>query len=283
MKKRKVAIVTDGTCSLSPAQGEQQGIHIVPIYVIFGDKTYQAGVDLDNAGFYRLLAASKQLPTTAQPTVADFVAMYTKLADEAEEIVTVVVSHHLSATLQSAQMAREQFKKVPIHIIDSESVSLGLAMIAIAAERAAAQGKDAREVIELVEQLKPRMNILFTVDTLEYLHKGGRIGGATAFLGSDLDIKPILYIKNGRIEPLERQRTRKRAVARLVELMEEKVGSQEVHVAVLNGNVPDEAAQLEQTIRENFHCAELITADMGPVIGVHAGPGTLGFVFYTLP
>jgi len=127
------------------------------------------------------------------------------------------------------------------------------------------------------------MNILFTMDTLEYLHKGGRIGGATAFLGSDLDIKPILYIKNGRIEPLERQRTRKRAVARLVELMEEKVGSQEVHVAVLNGNVPDEAAQLEQTIRENFHCAELITADMGPVIGVHAGPGTLGFVFYTLP
>ena len=93
MKKRKVAIVTDGTCSLSPAQGEQQGIHIVPIYVIFGDKTYQAGVDLDNAGFYRLLAASKQLPTTAQPTVADFVAMYTKLANEAEEIVAIVISH----------------------------------------------------------------------------------------------------------------------------------------------------------------------------------------------
>jgi DegV family protein with EDD domain len=250
--------------------------------VNFDNKTYQAGVDLETSEFYRLMHASKKLPTTAQPTAADFINLYTRLADEADEIVTVVISHHMSATLQSAEMAKEQFTKVPVHIIDSESVSLGFGMMAIAAARVAAQGQDAKAVIQLVEEIKRRINVIFTVDTLEYLHKGGRIGGATAFLGSALSIKPILYIKDGRIEPLEKQRTRKRSVARLLKIMEEKVGSDEVHVAILHGNIPDEAHELEQQIRGRFNCVELVTSEMGPVIGVHAGPGTLGLVFYSL-
>jgi DegV family protein with EDD domain len=281
MKSRKVAIVTDGTCSLTPAQGEQLGIHIAPIYVALGEKTYRAGIDLDSEEFYRFLSASKKLPTTAQPTVTDFVNIYNKLAEEAEEIVTIVISHHMSATIQSAEMAREQFDKVPVHIIDSESTSLGLGMMAIAAARAAEQGQNAQAILELVENLKQKINVIFTVKTLEYLHKGGRIGGATAFLGTAMDIKPILYIKDGRIEPLERQRTRKRSISRLVELMEKNVGEKPVHVAILHGNVPEESRQLEQSIRSQFNCVELITSDMGPVIGVHAGPGTLGLVFYT--
>ena len=281
MKSRKVAIVTDGTCSLTTAQGEQLGIHVAPIYVTLGEKTYRAGIDLDSEEFYRFLSASKKLPTTAQPTVTDFVNIYNKLAEEAEEIVTIVISHHMSATIQSAEMAREQFDKVPVHIIDSESVSLGLGMMAIAAARAAEQGQNAQAVLKLVENLKQKINVIFTVNTLEYLHKGGRIGGATAFLGTALDIKPILYIKNGRIEPLEKQRTRKRSISRLVELMEKNVGEKPVHVAILHGNVPEESRKLEQSIRGQFNCVELITSDMGPVIGTHAGPGTLGLVFYT--
>jgi DegV family protein with EDD domain len=118
------------------------------------------------------------------------------------------------------------------------------------------------------------------VRTLEYLHKGGRIGGATAFLGSALDIKPILYITNGRIEPLEKQRTRKRSVGRLVELMSEKVGDSPVHVAILHGNTSEEADQLARVVRDQFNIVDMIISDMGPVIGVHAGPGTLGLVFY---
>lgn len=281
MQSRKVAIVTDGTCSLTPAQGEQLGIHIAPIYVTLGEKTYRAGIDLDSEEFYRFLSASKKLPTTAQPTVTDFVNIYNKLAEEAEEIVTIVISHHMSATIQSAEMSREQFDKVPVHIIDSESTSLGLGMMAIAAARAAEQGQNAQAILQLVENLKQKINVIFTVNTLEYLHKGGRIGGATAFLGTAMDIKPILYIKDGRIEPLERQRTRKRSISRLIELMEKNVGEKPVHVAILHGNVPEESRQLEQSIRSQFNCVELITSDMGPVIGVHAGPGTLGLVFYT--
>ena len=282
MKKQKVAIVTDGACSLTPAQGEQLGVHVAPVYVNFDDKTYKAGVDLEASEFYRLMHASKKLPTTAQPTAADFINLYTRLADEVDEIVTVVISHHMSATLQSAEMAKEQFTKVPVHIIDSESVSLGLGMMAIAAARAAAQRQDAKAVIQLIEEIKQKINVIFTVDTLEYLHKGGRIGGATAFLGSALSIKPILYIRDGRIEPLEKQRSRKRSVARLLKIMEEKVGSSEVNVAILHGNIPDEAHELEQQIRGRFNCVELVTSEMGPVIGVHAGPGTLGLVFYSL-
>lgn len=281
MKRRKVAIVTDGACSLTPAQGEQFGIHVVPVYVAFGEKTYRAGIDLDNEGFYRFLSTSKKLPTTAQPTAADFVNIYNQLAEEAEEIITIVISHHMSATIQSAEMARNLFDNVPVHIVDSETVSLGLGMMAIAAARAAEQGQDAQAVLNLVESIKQKMNVIFTVNTLEYLYKGGRIGGATAFLGTALDIKPILYIKNGRIEPLERQRTRKRSVSRLLALMEQSVGKQPVHVAILHGNASEEARQLKQSIQSQFNCVELISSDMGPVIGVHAGPGTLGLVFYT--
>jgi DegV family protein with EDD domain len=281
MKNRKVAVVTDGACSLAPARGEQLGVHIAPVYITFEEETFRAGIDLDDEGFYRLLRASKKLPTTAQPTVADFLKLYEKIAEEAEEIVTIVISHHMSATLQSAEMAKEQFDKVPVHIIDSESVSLGLGMMAIAAARAAEEGLDARAVLDLVENIKQKINVIFTVNTLEYLHKGGRIGGGTAFLGAALDIRPILYIKDGRIEPLERQRTRKRSISRMVEIMEQKVGKKPVHVAILHGNVPEESHQLEQTIRSKFDCVEILNSDMGPVIGVHAGPGTLGLVFYT--
>jgi len=151
MKNQKVAIVTDGACSLSPARGEELGIHIAPVYVTFGDKTYRAGIDLEDTEFYKLLAASKKLPTTAQPTASDFVNIYNKLADEVDEIITIVISHHMSATIQSAEMANEQFNKIPVHLVNSESVSLGLGMISLAAARAAGQGQDAQSILKLVD------------------------------------------------------------------------------------------------------------------------------------
>lgn len=280
--KKKVAVVTDGASSLTPAQGEGYGVHVAPVYVNFGENTFLAGVDLEAGEFYQKLRASKNLPTTAQPTAQDFIKIYTGLADEVDDIVTVVISPHMSATLQSAEMANEQFKDVPVHIVNSESVSLGLGMMAIAAARAAAEGQDAQQVVQLVERIKQNANIFFTVDTLEFLHKGGRIGGATAFLGSALNLKPILYVKDGRIEPLERTRTRKRAVARLLELVEEKVGAAETHFAILHCEAEDEAREFGEQVKEKFNCAELVISEAGPVIGTHAGPGTLGVAFYTL-
>jgi len=280
VKKQKVAVVTDGACSLTPVMGKEWGLHVVPVYVTFNEQTYQSGVNLDTAEFYRLLRSNKKLPTTAQPTAQDFIDLYARLAEEVDEIVTVVISHHMSATLQSVLMAKEQFKTIPVHVCDSESVSLGLGMAAIAAARAAAQGQDAQQIIQLVERIKQSMNVMFTVETLEYLQKGGRIGGATAFLGSALSIKPILYVRGGRIEPLERVRTRNRAVVRLLELVEEKVGKSKIHFAVLHCDAEEEAYALGEQAKAKFDCAELMISEAGPVIGTHAGPGTLGVSFY---
>ncbi len=280
MKKQKVAIITDGACSLTPAMGKEFGLHVVPVHVSFNGKSYKSGVDLDADEFYRLLRTSKDLPTTSQPTALDFVNANTQLAEEAEEIVTIVVSHHLSATLQSAQMAQQEFSTVPVHVIDSESVSLGLGMIAIAAARAAAEGQNAQQILQLVERIKKSINIIFTVDTLEYLHKGGRIGGGAAFLGSALKIKPILYVKDGRIEPLEKQRTQTRAIARMLELVEEKAGGSKTHFAILHCDAEKEAQELGEKVKAKFNCASLVISEAGSVIGTHAGPGTLGVVFY---
>ena len=280
--KQKVAVVTDGACSLTLEQANEYGIHMAPIYVNIDDKTYIAGVNLGGSEFYQLQRASKKLPTTSQTTTEDFLKIFTKLADEAEEIVMITISSKMSATIQSAEMAKKQFTKIPVHIIDSESVSLGQGMMAIAAAQVAREGQDAESVIHLVEEIKKRMNVIFTVRTLEYLYKGGRIGGATAFLGSALAIKPILYIKDGVIEPLEKQYTRKKSIARLVEIMKERIGDKPVHVAILHGDAEEEAYVLENQIREKFNYVQLIKAEIGPVIGVHAGPGTLGLVFYSM-
>jgi DegV family protein with EDD domain len=280
--RRKVAVVTDGTSSMTQAMGQEHGLYVVPIYVMFGTQTYRDGVDLDAELFYRLLRGNKQLPTTSQPTVADFLQVYTELSDQVEAIVSIHVSPKMSATLDSALAASRELPDVPIHVIDSRSVSMGLGMMAIAAARAAAAGQDATEVVRLVEGLIPKMNIFFTVETLEYLHRGGRIGGATALLGSALSIKPVLYVKDGQVEPLEKPRTRKRAIGRLLDLMAERVeASEAVHATVLQCDVPDDAQALAEQVAARFHCVELLTAEAGPIIGTHAGPGTLGLVFYT--
>lgn len=279
--KRKVAVVTDSTSSLTQAMGQEYGVGVVPIYVTFGTQTYRDGVDLDVESFYRLLRGSKQLPTTSQPSVMDFVQVYTALAEQAEAIVSVHISQKMSATLDSARAAAKQLPGVPIHVIDSRSVSTGLSLMVLAAARASAAGQDAAGVVRLVEGLIPKMNVLFTVETLEYLRKGGRIGGATALLGLALSIKPVLYLKEGQVEPLEKPRTRKRAVQRVLDLMAEQVASQEaVHVGVIHCAAPGEAQALAEQVAARLHCVELFTTEAGPIIGTHAGPGTLGLVFY---
>ena len=280
---RKVAIVADSTSSLTQAMGQAYGIHVVPIYVTFGTQTYRDGIDLDADLFYRLLRDSKSLPTTAQPTATDFVRTYSALSEQAEAIVSIHISHEMSATLDSALSARRELPHVPISVIDSRSVSMGLGLMAIAAARAAVAGQDAAAVVRLVEELIPKMNIIFTVETLEYLHKGGRIGGAAALAGSVLSIKPVLCVRDGRIEPLEKPRTRKRAVERMLDLVAEQAGaSGAMHAAILHCAAPDAAQHLAEQMAFRYQCKELLTVEAGPIIGTHAGPGTLGVAFYTV-
>ena len=278
---RKVAIVTDSISSMSQAMGREYGVHVVPIHIQFGANSYLDDVNLDSNRFYSLLAANHHLPTTSQPTAHDFLQVYQELAGKAAEIVSIHASKKVSATVDSARVACKELPDVPIHVVDCENLSMGQGLIVIAAARAADAGKRGEEIVQLVERLIPKVKVLFTVETLEYLRRGGRIGGATALLGSALKIKPVLHIADGQVEPLEKPRTRKRAVARLLELMTEQVGDAEtVHAGVLHCHAPEEAEKLAQQMADQFNCVELVITEAGPTIGTHGGPGTVGVTFY---
>jgi len=282
----KVVIVTDGTSSLTPQMGQEYGIHVVPLYVMFGTETYRDGVDLDADKFYSLLRSSSQLPTTSQPTAEDFVQTYTSIweqlpSTEGVSIVSIHGSVKMTATVNSARAAAKRLPEIPIHVIDSQSISMGLGLMAIAAARASAAGQDAQAIVQLVEGLIDKMGIYFTVETLEYLHKGGRIGGATAMIGSLLSIKPVLCVADGRVEPCEKPRSRRRAVGRVLDLVADGVGaSQTVHAAVLHCDALEDGKKVADQVTERFHPVELIIAETGPTIGVHGGPGTVGVAFY---
>jgi len=280
--KKKVTIVTDSISSLTQAMGREHDVHVVPIHIFFGTDAYCDDIDLNAEAFYELLRESKQMPTTSQPTALEFHQVYAQVAREAEAIVSIHASKEVSATVDCARAARNELPDVPIHVIDSRTLSMGQGLIVIAAARAAAAGKSAGEIVQLVEELVPKTKVLFTVETLEYLRRGGRIGGATALLGSALKIKPVLHIEHGRVEPLEKPRTRKRAIERLLDLMAEQVGTADnVHAAVLHCDAEDEAQRLAERVAARFQCVELFAAEAGPTIGAHGGPGTVGLTFYS--
>jgi DegV family protein with EDD domain len=267
--------------------GREHDIHVVPLYVMFGEQTYVDGVDLSADEFYRLLKSSPQLPTTSQPTAEDFVKAYTAVWEsmpegEGNAIVSVHASLKMSATVNSARAAAKRLPEMDIRILDSQSISMGLGLMALAAARAAQDGQSADEIVQLVEELIDKMNVVFTVDTLEYLHKGGRIGGASRLIGSLLNIKPILCIDDGQVQALEKQRSRRRAIKCVLDRVAGGVGaSNRVHAAVLHCGAPDAAQEVIAQVAEMFTCVELFAAETGPTIGTHGGPGTVGVAYYT--
>jgi DegV family protein with EDD domain len=257
----------------------------VPEVIIFGDKVYRDGVDLPHGEFFTLLKQAKELPTTSAPSPQDFSDAYQKAAQEAGSIACVLVTAGFSAMgLQSAMTAREAFTEIPIEIFDSRTAVGAYGFVVLAAARATASGKSLPEVIKAAEDIRSRVNMIFTLETLEYLAKGGRIGKAAFWAGTMLSIKPIMEVptSSGVLEPLERVRTRPRALNRLLELMEERVGTSEpVHVSIDHGNASAEADWLKAQIMSRFECAELYINHFAPVAGAHTGPGVIALSFYT--
>jgi DegV family protein with EDD domain len=287
----RIAFVTDSTAGMPEEQKHRHKIEIVPLQVIFGTEVFRDGVDLTQAEFFRRLRSAKTLPTTSQPTVADFEQTYSKLLDDpdVDSIISVHISSKLSGTYSEATQVAERLmaerggdKSKKISVIDSQSVYMGCGLMVINGARAAEAGKGHDEVVKLIEGMRPHVRILVLIDTLEYLQRGGRIGGAQAFIGGLLNVKPILQVKDGQVEPLERVRTRRRAMERLVEIAAEAVGRRPVQVAVGHGEAEEDAKVLSQMIRDRLNVAEEFTSDLGPVIATHTGPGVLGFVYYPL-
>jgi DegV family protein with EDD domain len=202
------------------------------------------------------------------------------VAQEAQSIVSIHLSGALSGTYNSAVVARDMLPDVPIEVVDSRSTSMGQGFLVLAAARAAEEGKSREEIAALTRDLVPRLNVIFVLDTLKYLQKGGRIGGAQALMGSMLAIKPLLHLYEGRVEPLEKVRSKGKAVERLVEIMAERLQGQPAHVAILHSANLQEAEALRAEIAARFPCRDLLLTGVSPVIGTHTGPGCLGLAFY---
>jgi len=277
-----IKIVTDSTAYLPPDLVDQYDIRVVPAKVHFGTVSYKEGIDLTNEQFWSRLSHANQLPTTSQPSVGDFLDVYDELARRGKSVLSIHISSKISGTVSSARTARSQLPNAQIDVIDSLSTVMGLGMMTLAAARAVEKGHSLPEIKTRLAELIQGMNVIFVVDTLEYLRKGGRIGGASALVGSLLNIKPILYLVDGRIEVMAKTRTRGRALRRLLELMEERVPmGTPAHVAVMHTQAAEEALALKKEIQSGFNCEEVYFSEIGPSIGTHLGPGTVVLAFYS--
>jgi fatty acid kinase fatty acid binding subunit len=276
----KVAIVTDSTATIPQEYLDQYSIHVLPQVLIWGSETLLDGIDIQPTEFYERLKTDPVHPTTSQVTPASFIKKFEQLLAEDYEILNVLISPKLSGTMESARQAREMFPDAPIEIVNSESVAMGLGFQVLAAARAAVEGATLDECRAVAEQSIPHTGVVLTVETLEFLHRGGRIGGGAKFLASALNVKPILEIRDGRVDSVERVRTRGKSLNRLVELIEERVAGREpVRLATLHANSPEDARHLLEEANKRLKPVESIFAELSPVVGVHAGPGTVGLVF----
>ncbi len=278
---RRIAVVTDSTSDLPQELAKEHGIRIIPQVLIMGTKTWRDGVDIDPPAFYELLQTSPDFPASSQPSVADFRDAFEELSKEADGIAAILVSDELSGTINSARMAKESLPDVPIEIVDTRSVSAQLGFIALAAARAAAAGADLQAVADKARAMIGHASVYFVVDTLEYLHRGGRIGAASRLFGTALNLKPLLTIKDGIVQPVTKVRSRRKALATLLQLLDEELaGKESIQMAVLHVAAPEEADQLAEQLVDRYHPAEMLRTECGPVVGTHAGPGTLGVAYY---
>ena len=280
----KVAIVTDSTSSLPKEYQEKYNISVVPQVLIWGDKSYDDGIDIQADEFYRKLAESKTLPTTSQVSVMNMKTTYERLLAQGYDVMGVFLSSKLSGTIQSALQGWESLDsgREKVHIFDSQTSSMALGFQALTIARAASEGASAKECLALAEKIRETTGIFFMVDTLEYLHRGGRIGGAQRLVGTALNLKPILTIKDGKVDAAERVRTKGKALDRLVEIIGEQCkGKGPIHLASLSANAAEDAKSVLTAASLSMEVSETISTELSPVLGTHTGPGTVGLAYMT--
>ena len=276
----KVAIVTDSTAAIPQEILDQYPLWEAPQVLIFGEETLEDRIDIQPSEFYDRLETDPHHPTTSQVTPAYFKKLFANLLDDGYDILAVLVSPKLSGTVESANQVQAMYPDAAIEVFNSESVAMGLGWQALIAARAAKEGASLAECKEVVEQAKPLTGVIFAVDTLEFLHRGGRIGGGTKFLGTALQTKPIFEVRDGMLEPLERVRTRKKSLARLIRLIEEKIdGRRPLHLATLHGKAEEDARWLLDVGCAHLKPDEKVYAEVSPAVGTHSGPGVVGLAY----
>jgi DegV family protein with EDD domain len=280
MTKRSVAIVTDSTAYMPREIVDQYGIHVVPSVVNWGDKSFRDGVDITSSAFFERLKTDPVMPTTAVASIGEFRDIYAKAADTADAVLGVHLSAKLSATHSTAVQARELLADHNIEIVDSNAAAMALGFVVLAAARAADAGKSLAEVRQAALDTIPHVGVIFTVQTLDFLRRGGRIGGAQAFLGGLLDMKPILELVDGRVEPIERVRTKRKAVDRVLDMIAERTqGKSPIRLSTLHAAAPEEAAALLDAAKARLQPVECYIAEASPTVATHTGPGTVGLAW----
>jgi fatty acid kinase fatty acid binding subunit len=276
-----VRLVCDSTADLSAADRDAGRVIVVPLKVIFGDESLVDGVDIDAERFYARMRASSRNPTTSQPTPSEFEAAFREAAADGSSVVCTTLSAEMSGTHGAAAQAREAVPDLDVHLVDTRTVGIGHNAIVRAAAAAAEDGRSAAEVVETIHGIMARQRSIFTVETLEYLRRGGRIGGARALLGSVLNIKPVLEVRDGRIEPHDKVRTYQRALDRIASEVVAAAGETGRRAKVVVGHADRlaDAQGLAGRVRDHSD-GEPEIIEIGPVVGCHAGPGTIGLSFY---
>jgi DegV family protein with EDD domain len=278
---KSVIVVTDSSATVPAELVQELNIRVVPIILALDGHSFRDGEEITPVDVYRWLRESKHLPTTASPSVGDFLRVYYTAAQQASAIVSIHLSPRLSTTLNVAVAASRLIENVPIHVVDCHTAAMAHGFVVIEAARAAAHGAGPEAVVARAEEVAAKVNLLATLDTLEYLYRGGRIGGAAALAGAMLQIKPVLYVADGQVGVFAKPRTHTKAIRVMLEHMAEQVDGHRLHAAVLHADVPEEAEALRQQVAERFDCTELYVTELTPVMGAHTGPGVLGVVFYS--
>ena len=279
----KIAIVTDSTATIPAELLKHYPVFVAPLQVIWDEKCYLDGIDIKPTEFYVRLSHSSTMPSTSQVTPANFMTVYEDLVRQDYQIISIHISQKLSGTLDSATQAKHQFPGARIELFDSATTAMAMGFQVLAVARAASLGASMDECIAVAKKAREHTGVLFMASTLEFLHRGGRIGGAARFLGTALDLKPILEVRDGRIEAVERVRSINKAIDRLVELAVRRIDSRSpIRLAAIHANDPENAASLLEKVKSKFGITEIsetMVAEVSPVLGTHTGPGTVGIGF----
>ncbi len=278
----KIALVTDSTAFLPAELVKQYNLTVTPLVVIWDERNFEDGIDIQPGEFYSRLKSSKTMPSTSQVSVGHMHTVFHNLVEGGYEVLGIFISSKLSGTSQSALQAREMMGEAgkKVTIVDSLATSMLMGFQVLAAARALEKGASLQECLDSVEKTRLNSEAFFAVDTLEFLHRGGRIGGAQRFIGSALNLKPILAIQDGKVEGIERIRTKSKAHDRLLELVSEKVsGKQNIRLAAVHANAREDAEALLVRAVQKLSPVETMCSDLSPVIGTHTGPGTVGLIY----
>jgi len=277
---KKVAIITDSSAYLPQDIVDDLGLHVVPLTLHWEEKSYRDGVDIGVEEFYEALSKSKTIPTTSQTPVNVFDELFGKLLDEDYAVFAMLISSGISGTLESALQAKTNFPDAPLEVMDTKLVSMALGFLVLTVARAAKAGANLEECVDLAKQTYPKIGVYFTVDTLKYLNKGGRINTASRLLGAALDIKPIMEIRDGKIELVESVRSRKKSLQRMLDLVDRDISGREpVRISTFHAAAEKDCDRLMQDAVARFYPIETITSYVSPVIGSHTGPGTVSIAY----